>query len=119
MATTIRVQQYQNDTVALLAVQGRGTNKFMKSNMPQTLRGGFGAVFNGRVRVTKSTRSGGYFFLALDKKVGERDRRVFFAGDALVRIGENVMTVDRYYAMLEKVESMDAALARLRSALGV
>lgn len=119
MATTTRVQHFQNDDVALLAVQGRGTNKFMKSNMPQTLRGGFGAVFTGRVRVTKSTRSGGYFFLALDKKVGERDRRVFFAGDALVRIGETVTTVENYYKMLEKTEQMHDALARLRSALGV
>ena len=106
MATITRVQEFQNDTVTLLAVQGRGTNKFMKSNMPQTLRKGFGAVFSGRIRVTKSSRSGGYFFLALDKPVGDRDRRVFFDGSALVRLGDSVTTVERYYSMLEAIERL-------------
>lgn len=101
MAQITRVQHVQYDSVALLAVQGPGTNKFRKSNMPQPLRGNFGAVFTGEIRVTNSTRSGGYFFLLLNGT--GRDRRVFFRGDALVRMGGEVTTVADYYAMLEFV----------------
>lgn len=107
MATTVRIQHFQNDTVNLLAVEGPGTNKFMKSNMPVTpLRSNFGAVFSGRLRVTKSSRSGGYFFLNLDKAPGARDRRVFFRADARVRVDRNVYTVAEYYRMLEIKEAL-------------
>jgi hypothetical protein len=110
MAQIVRVQHVQYDEVSMLAVQGKGTNKFFSSNKPKNIRGGFGAVFSGSIRVTNSTNSGGYFFLLLDGT--GRDRRVFFRGDALVRCGGEVITVADYYRMLATVESILGALKR-------
>ena len=104
MATITRVQHVQYDDVALLAVEGRGTNKFQKSGAPSVTRKALGAVFSGRIRITKSDNAGGYFFLAIDRERGADRRRVFFHGDALVRLGDTVTTVDRYYAMLALME---------------
>lgn len=104
MATITRVQHVQYDDVTLLAVEGRGTTEFVASGAPSTTRKAVGAVFTGRIRVTKSDNAGGYFVLALDRQRGSDRRRVFFHGDAQVRLGENVVTMDRYYGMLSLVE---------------
>lgn len=109
MSTIVRVQHCQYDEVSLLAVQGHGTNKFFSSNKPKGVRSNFGAVFSGRLRVTNSTNSGGYFFTMLG--TNQRDRRVFFRGTAKVRIGGEVITVADYYKML-------AAMERLGNLLG-
>lgn len=110
MATITRVQHVQYDDVALLAVEGRGTNKFQSSGAPSTTRKSLGAVFSGRIRITKSDNAGGYFFLAVDRSRGADRRRVFFHGDALVRLGDDVVTVADYYAMLDRVERISRLL---------
>lgn len=104
MATITRVQHVQYDDVALLAVEGRGTGTFLSSGAPSTTRKNIGAVFSGRIRVTKSDNAGGYFFLGIDRPAKSDRRRVFFHGDALVRLGDTVTTVERYYAMLALME---------------
>lgn len=106
MATITRVQHVQYDNVSLLAVEGRGTNKFQKSGAPSHTRKALGAVFSGRIRVTKSDNAGGYFVLGIDRPHGSDRRRVFFHGDALVRLGDTVTTLDDYYRMLAFVERM-------------
>lgn len=99
MPTITRVQHVQYDDVSMLAVQGFGTNEFQKSNKPKRCRANFGAVFSGRIRVTNSANSGGYFFTLIGG-AGQRDRRVFFRGSAKVRLGGNVATVADYYSLL-------------------
>lgn len=106
MATITRVQHVQYDDVTLLAVEGRGTHKFQKSGAPSVTRKSMGAVFSGRIRITKSDNAGGYFILGIDRQRGADRRRVFFHGDALVRLGDQVTTVERYYSMLALVERL-------------
>lgn len=106
MATITRVQHVQYDDVALLAVEGKGTNKFQKSGAPSYSRKTLGAVFSGRIRVTKSDNAGGYFVLGIDRPRGADRRRVFFHGDALVRLGDTVTTMDNYYRMLALAERL-------------
>lgn len=113
MASITRVQHFQNDTVALLAVEGAGTTEFWSSNMPKNVKAGLGVVFTGTLRVTESSRSDGYFFLMTDRKAGSAGRRAFFKGSALVRLEDGVTTVDSYYAMMESHEAMTALQARL------
>lgn len=104
MATITRVQHVQYDNVSLLAVQGSGTAKFRKSNAPGTLRANFGAVFSGRIRITKSDNAGGYFILGVDRHTNDDRRRVFFRGSAQVRLGEDVLTMEGYYNLLAFME---------------
>lgn len=106
MATITRVQHVQYDTVSLLAVEGKGTNKFQKSGAPSYSRKSLGAVFSGRIRITKSDNAGGYFVLGIDRPRGADRRRVFFHGDAKVRVGNDVMSLDAYYALLSLVERL-------------
>jgi len=108
MAQTVRIQHFQNDTVSLLAVQGHGTDKFQASGQPEAPKANFGAVFSGSLRITKSSRASGYFFLLTDARRGTDRKRVFFRGSAEVRIGGEVVTVDAYYNMLRSVERFTA-----------
>lgn len=104
MAQFIRIQNFQNDTVSLLAVQGRGTDKFVASGQPDTLRSDFGVVLSGDLRITKSSRADGYFLLITGVSPRNTDRRrTFFRGSALVRVGSQVLTLDNYYKMLTLV----------------
>jgi len=104
----VRVQSYNTDETTLLAVQGKGTNVFMLSNMPDTSteRSDFGVVLSGRIRVTKSSRSEGYFILALDYPSTSDRRRTFFRGDAQVRLGNLVVTMDTYWRILDAADSI-------------
>lgn len=101
MTFITRTQHVQNDTVSLLAVQGKGTASFVASGQPDTLRSNFGVVLSGDLRVTKSDNAGGYFLLLTGVSPRSTDRRrTFFRGDALVRFGSNVVTLDNYWKML-------------------
>lgn len=106
MATITRVQHVQYDNVTLMAVEGKGTNKFTKAGAPTVNRKVLGAVFSGRIRVTKSDNAGGYFILGLDRPRGSDRRRVFFHGGAQVRLGSMVVTMDEYYALLALAERL-------------
>lgn len=104
MAQFIRIQNFQNDSVSLLAVQGKGTDQFVASGQPATLRTNFGVVLSGDLRITKSSRANGYFLLITGVSPSTTDRRrTFFRGDALVRLGDNAVTLDTYYRMLSIV----------------
>lgn len=106
MAIITRTQHVQYDDVALLAVEGRGTTEFLSSGAPSTTRKSIGAVFSDRIRITKSDNAGGYFFLGIDRPAKSDRRRVFFHGDARVRVGDHVTTVENYYSMLSVVERL-------------
>jgi len=107
MATITRTQHFHIDPAAhLMAVQGSGTDKFQASGQPKTCKSNFGRVFTGRVRVTKSETSRGYFFLLLDAKRGTESKRVFFRGDAKVSTAGMVVTVDAYYRALGIMEDV-------------
>ena len=103
MAFIIRAQHVQYDEVYMFPIQGVGTDKFQKSGQPSAKRRVLGAVFTGSIRVTKSERAGGYFILTLDKGCNADRRRVFFRGDALVRCGGDLMTLDAYWNVMVTV----------------
>lgn len=109
MATITRVQHVQYDEVSMLAVEGKGTDWFQSSGAPEPVRP-IGAVFSGRIRITKSSNRNGYFIVRLDSKPGTDRRRVFFRGDAQVRMGGEVVTMADYYAMLVAHERLSALL---------
>lgn len=104
MASITRTQHFQRDAVSLLAVQGRGTDRFVASGQPDTKRADFGAVFSGDLRVTRLASGNGYTFLLTDSKRGTDRKRVNFDGNALVRIGDRTMMVSEYYGLLVLIE---------------
>lgn len=106
MAFITRTQVVQYDDVSLLAVQGTGTAKFQKSGAPDVRTKTIGAVFTGRLRITRLANGNGYNFLLIDTKRGTDRRRVNFAGNAEVRLGDRVTTVDAYWALLETCERL-------------
>ena len=104
MATITRTQHVQYATVSLLAVEGRGTDEFLSSGAPSHTRKTLGAVFSGRIRITKSNNAGGYFILGIDRPAKSDRRRVFFHGDARVRVGNEVTTLADYFDVLDLIE---------------
>ena len=106
MATITRVQHVQYDTVSLLAVQGPGTDKFVPSGQPDKYTENFGAVFSGNLRITRLASGNGYTFLIIDGKRGQDRKKVNFSGSALVRVGDDLITVHDYYLMLSMVEAL-------------
>lgn len=100
MSLITRVQHVQYDDTLLVAFQGKGTGSFKQSGQPKTDRANFGAVFSGRIRVTKSDNANGYFIIGIDQPRGTTNRRVFFRGDALVRLGDSIVTLDNYWKVM-------------------
>ena len=106
MASITRTQTFQRDDANMLAVQGKGTVTFQASGAPSEKVSTIGAVFTGNLRVTRLASGRGYNFLLTDVKRGTDRRRVFFQGDAEVRIGNRVVTVAAYYNMLAVCERL-------------
>lgn len=105
MTLITRTTHVQYDTTALLAVEGRGTTKFLVSGAPDLCRvKTIGVVFSGPIRITRLASGEGFNVVRIGKGSMSADRRrVFFRSDAKIRLGSRVVSMSDYWKMLVAV----------------